>query len=121
MKFEPYNNKKKKNTDSIQDFKQKAALTPSNKNYFPSHRTSSDKQIRHEACSLRDHAHALIDVEMDSDFELECQEIAKRRQEEGNMADNDLPDFIYTASNLRKLCPPEFCLMRQPTPLCQLL
>lgn len=63
-------------------------------------RTSSDKQIRHEACSLRDHAHALIDVEMDSDFELECQEIAKRRYEEGNMADNDLPDFIYTASNL---------------------
>ncbi|PZC78481.1 hypothetical protein B5X24_HaOG202146 [Helicoverpa armigera] len=63
-------------------------------------RTSSDKQIRHEACSLRDHAHALIDVEMDSDFELECQEIAKRRQEEGNMADNDLPDFICTASNL---------------------
>ncbi|CAB3230706.1 unnamed protein product [Arctia plantaginis] len=62
-------------------------------------RTSSDKQIRHEACSLRDHAHALIDVEMDSDFELECQEIANRRREEGN-ADNDLPDFIYTASNL---------------------
>ncbi|XP_026733391.1 ATPase family AAA domain-containing protein 2-like isoform X2 [Trichoplusia ni] len=65
-------------------------------------RTSSDKQIRHEACSLRDHAHALIDVEMDSDFELECQEIAKRRQEEG-MADNDLPDFIYTASNLQHI------------------
>ncbi|XP_028178389.1 ATPase family AAA domain-containing protein 2-like isoform X4 [Ostrinia furnacalis] len=63
-------------------------------------RTSSDKQIRHEACSLRDHAHALIDVEMDSDFEVECQEIAKKRREEGDMADADLPDFIYTASNL---------------------
>ncbi|XP_037293009.1 ATPase family AAA domain-containing protein 2 isoform X2 [Manduca sexta] len=63
-------------------------------------RTSSDKQIRHEACSLRDHAHALIDVEMDSDFELECQEIARKRKEEGDEADNDLPDFIYTASNL---------------------
>ncbi|RVE47330.1 hypothetical protein evm_008011 [Chilo suppressalis] len=63
-------------------------------------RTSSDKQIRHEACSLRDHAHALIDVEMDSDFEVECQEIARKRREEGDMADNDLPDFIYTASNL---------------------
>ncbi|XP_052743253.1 ATPase family AAA domain-containing protein 2 isoform X2 [Bicyclus anynana] len=62
-------------------------------------RTSSDKQIRHEACALRDHAHALIDVEMDSDFELDCQEIARRRVEEG-AADNDLPDFIYTASNL---------------------
>nr|XP_026495936.1 ATPase family AAA domain-containing protein 2-like isoform X1 [Vanessa tameamea]XP_026495937.1 ATPase family AAA domain-containing protein 2-like isoform X1 [Vanessa tameamea] len=62
-------------------------------------RTSSDKQIRHEACSLRDHAHALIDVEMDSDFELECQDIARRRRDEG-AADNDLPDFIYTASNL---------------------
>ncbi|XP_053610772.1 ATPase family AAA domain-containing protein 2-like isoform X2 [Plodia interpunctella] len=62
-------------------------------------RTSSDKQIRHEACSLRDHAHALIDVEMDSDFELECQDIARKRKEEGDMAD-DLPDFIYTASNL---------------------
>ncbi|XP_063626226.1 ATPase family AAA domain-containing protein 2-like [Cydia splendana] len=63
-------------------------------------RTSSDKQIRHEACSLRDHAHALIDVEMDSDFELECQDIARRRKDEGTAADNDLPDFIYTASNL---------------------
>ncbi|KPJ18640.1 ATPase family AAA domain-containing protein 2 [Papilio machaon] len=63
-------------------------------------RTSSDKQIRHEACSLRDHAHALIDVEMDSDFELECQDIAKKRREEGLHEDNDLPDFIYTASNL---------------------
>ncbi|XP_073961924.1 ATPase family AAA domain-containing protein 2B-like [Choristoneura fumiferana] len=66
-------------------------------------RTSSDKQIRHEACSLRDHAHALIDVEMDSDFELECQEIARRRNDEGTAADNDLPDFIYTASNLARL------------------
>ncbi|XP_013179683.1 PREDICTED: ATPase family AAA domain-containing protein 2-like [Papilio xuthus] len=64
------------------------------------YRTSSDKQIRHEACSLRDHAHALIDVEMDSDFELECQDIAKKRREEGLHEDNDLPDFIYTASNL---------------------
>ncbi|XP_045451233.1 ATPase family AAA domain-containing protein 2-like [Melitaea cinxia] len=64
-------------------------------------RTSSDKQIRHEACSLRDHAHALIDVEMDSDFELECREIARRRRDMG-AADNDLPDFIYTASNLRE-------------------
>ena len=41
---------------------------------------------------------------MDSDFELECQDIARRRKEEGD-ADNDVPDFIYTASNLRKcLC-----------------
>ncbi|GBP30143.1 ATPase family AAA domain-containing protein 2 [Eumeta japonica] len=63
-------------------------------------RTSSDKQIRHEACSLRDHAHALIEVEMDSDFEIECQDIAKRRREEGTRDDADLPDFIYTASNL---------------------
>ncbi|CAG9112240.1 unnamed protein product [Plutella xylostella] len=65
-------------------------------------RTSSDKQIRHEACSLRDHAHALIDVEMDSDFELECQDIARKRQDEGMKSDTDVPDFIYTASNLRE-------------------
>lgn len=64
-------------------------------------RTSSDKQIRHEACSLRDHAHALIDVEMDSDFELDCQDIARRRREAPAEPDHDLPDFIYTASNLR--------------------
>ncbi|XP_041982054.1 ATPase family AAA domain-containing protein 2-like isoform X2 [Aricia agestis] len=62
-------------------------------------RTSSDKQIRHEACSLRDHAHALFDAELNSDFEMECREIAQRRKQEGD-ADNDLPDFIYTASNL---------------------
>ncbi|XP_063829323.1 ATPase family AAA domain-containing protein 2-like [Ostrinia nubilalis] len=78
-------------------------------------RTSSDKQIRHEACSLRDHAHALIDVEMDSDFEVECQEIAKKRREEGDMADADLPDFIYTASNLRELSSSSFF---QPQDVC---
>ncbi|KAJ2940461.1 hypothetical protein O0L34_g145 [Tuta absoluta] len=65
-------------------------------------RTSSDKQIRHEACSLRDHAHALIDVEMDSDFELECREIARKRKTQGD-ADCDLPDFIYTASNITQI------------------
>jgi hypothetical protein len=43
---------------------------------------------------------------MDSDFELECQDIAKQRREEGNMADSDLPDFIYTASNLRMYLTP---------------
>lgn len=51
---------------------------------------------------MRDHAHALIDVEMDSDFELECQDIANNRREKGEQADADLPDFIYTATNLCK-------------------
>ncbi|CAG9112242.1 unnamed protein product [Plutella xylostella] len=42
-----------------------------------------------------------IDVEMDSDFELECQDIARKRQDEGMKSDTDVPDFIYTASNLQ--------------------
>ncbi|KAI8439645.1 hypothetical protein MSG28_013358 [Choristoneura fumiferana] len=41
-----------------------------------------------------------LEYNPDSDFELECQEIARRRNDEGTAADNDLPDFIYTASNL---------------------
>lgn len=35
----------------------------------------SDKIIRHRACDLRDVAYALIDSELDWDFEEKCKEI----------------------------------------------
>lgn len=64
-----------------------------------SSRTSSDKQIRHEACSLRDHAYALVEVEMDSDFEEDCRVVADRRAAAGTAMDQDLPNFIFTANH----------------------
>ncbi|XP_057323469.1 ATPase family AAA domain-containing protein 2-like isoform X2 [Microplitis mediator] len=42
-------------------------------------RDPADKLIRHRACSLRDHAYALIKAELDSDFEDKCREISKNR------------------------------------------
>ena len=46
-------------------------------------RDTDDKLIRHRACMLRDAAYALIETEMDSDFEEICQEIHRERINRG--------------------------------------
>lgn len=62
------------------------------------YRTSADKQIRHRACSLRDYAFTLIKKEMDSDFEVKCQEISKKRKDRKACVSQYLPAYINTAS-----------------------
>lgn len=48
-------------------------------------RDTADKLIRHRACALKDAANALIEAEMDSDFEQVCRDIHDRRQKRGNL------------------------------------
>lgn len=43
----------------------------------------ADKFIRHRACALRDVANALIDDELDSDFETQCVEMKEFRRTRG--------------------------------------
>ncbi|XP_077295772.1 ATPase family AAA domain-containing protein 2-like isoform X2 [Arctopsyche grandis] len=81
------------------DFLQDIDLICANALEYNPDRTSSDKQIRHEACSLRDHAYALVEVEMDSDFEEDCRVVADRRAAAGTAMDQDLPNFIFTANH----------------------
>uniref|UniRef100_A0A915J9N5 AAA+ ATPase domain-containing protein n=1 Tax=Romanomermis culicivorax TaxID=13658 RepID=A0A915J9N5_ROMCU len=58
----------------------------------------SGKVIRHRACSLRDVAYALIEEEYDSEFEQQCEEIDKFRQERELGESADLPPaFVYVA------------------------
>ncbi|XP_034943893.1 ATPase family AAA domain-containing protein 2-like [Chelonus insularis] len=52
-------------------------------------RDPADKLIRHRACSLRDHAYALIKAELDSDFEDKCREISKNRKLIENAKNNN--------------------------------
>lgn len=58
-------------------------------------RDPTDKQIRHRACALKDFAHALIEAEMDSDFEQTCQEISKARKERGNLDNSHCIQFRF--------------------------
>ncbi|KAH0540202.1 ATPase family AAA domain-containing protein 2-like isoform X2 [Cotesia glomerata] len=67
-------------------------------------RDPADKLIRHRACSLRDHAYALIKAELDSDFEDKCREISKSRMVP-KIADNESvknESFIINEKNVKK-------------------
>lgn len=47
-------------------------------------RDPSDKLIRHRACALKDTAHALIDTELDEEFEKICEGILESRKQRGD-------------------------------------
>lgn len=44
---------------------------------------SSDKVIRHRACSLKDTAHAIFAAELDPEFDRMCEEIKEARKKRG--------------------------------------
>lgn len=61
---------------------------------------SSDKIIRHRACTLRDTAYAYIKAEMDTDFEEKCRGIRDNRQNRYKfIAKPSAPDFVHVAPN----------------------
>ncbi|XP_033120277.1 ATPase family AAA domain-containing protein 2-like [Anneissia japonica] len=57
-------------------------------------RDPSDKIIRFRACELKDTAHAIIDVEMNSDFEKACVDIMDSRKRRGDSPTKHIPDFF---------------------------
>ncbi|XP_026477046.1 ATPase family AAA domain-containing protein 2-like [Ctenocephalides felis] len=64
---------------TAKEFLQDIDLICANALEYNPNKTSADKKIRHCAVALKDYAYAKIKGEMDTDFEDECQEIAKRR------------------------------------------
>lgn len=65
---------------TAKEFLQDIDLICANALEYNPNKTSADRKIRHCAVALKDYAYAKIKGEMDTDFEDECQEIAKRRQ-----------------------------------------
>ncbi|XP_030838700.1 ATPase family AAA domain-containing protein 2 isoform X2 [Strongylocentrotus purpuratus] len=78
-------------------------LITSNALEYNPDRQPSDRMIRNRACELKDMAYAIIDAEMDSDFEKECGEIEEsrsRRQENSTVTAAMAPSFYKTFHQL---------------------
>ncbi|XP_013413245.1 ATPase family AAA domain-containing protein 2 [Lingula anatina] len=57
------------------------------------------RAIRHRGCALRDTAHAIVDTELDQEFEQQCQEIKASRERRGEMANRNAPSYYHTRVN----------------------
>lgn len=68
---------------SVAEFLRDVDLICSNALEYNPDRDPTDKNIRHRACALQDAAHALVDTELDWEFEKICQEIVQARKERG--------------------------------------
>uniref|UniRef100_A0A8C7YVY0 ATPase family AAA domain containing 2 n=1 Tax=Oryzias sinensis TaxID=183150 RepID=A0A8C7YVY0_9TELE len=58
-------------------------------------RDPSDRQIRHRACALKDTVHAIIQEELDEDFEKICDEIKESRKRRGCSTTEFAPTFYH--------------------------
>lgn len=76
--------------ETAKEFLNDIELIVSNALEYNPARDSADKQIRHRACSLRDYARALLDAEMNSDFEDYCQEIHQNRMKRNESPTKEL-------------------------------
>ncbi|XP_063967828.1 ATPase family AAA domain-containing protein 2-like isoform X2 [Lytechinus pictus] len=88
---------------SAKQFLSDIDLITSNALEYNPDRQPSDRMIRNRACELKDMAYAIIDAEMDSDFEKECEEIEEsrsRRQENPTMTAAMAPSFYKTFHQL---------------------
>ncbi|CAN8001799.1 unnamed protein product [Ixodes hexagonus] len=68
---------------TVAQFLQDVDLICANALEYNPDRDPTDKNIRHRACALQDAAHALVDTELDWEFEKICQEIVQARKERG--------------------------------------
>ncbi|XP_046342752.1 ATPase family AAA domain-containing protein 2-like isoform X3 [Haliotis rufescens] len=59
-------------------------------------RDPSDKAIRHRACALRDTAQAIIEAELDPEFEKLCHSIAQSQKRRGVVKEPVTPAFYFT-------------------------
>lgn len=64
------------------------------RNTYVNFRQSTEKRHRQDVCALHSDAYALVAEEVDTNLELECQIIARRRREAGFECD----DFNYNES-----------------------
>ena len=63
---------------------------------------SAGRAIRHRACALRDTTNAILEAELDTEFEKLCDEIMESRERRGETPSKTVPDYYYT----RPLHPP---------------
>ncbi|PIK39842.1 putative ATPase family AAA domain-containing protein 2 [Apostichopus japonicus] len=88
---------------SAKDFLVDIDLITSNALEYNPDQDPSDRQIRNYACELKDMAYAIIDAEMDSDFEQTCVDIATSRIERGGGTNSkDAPSFYRTLPQLQR-------------------
>jgi len=80
--------------ESAAQFLEDIQLITNNALEYNPNRDSNDKLIRHRACALRDFANAIIDAEMDSDFEQMCQEMHRNRVERGESPTKNAPKIL---------------------------
>lgn len=80
--------------EAAQDFLSDIELICSNALEYNPARESEDKKIRHLACSLRDYAKALLEAEMNSDFENYCQEIHQNRLKRNESPSKSAPFIL---------------------------
>lgn len=77
---------------TVAQFLQDIDLICSNALEYNPDRDPTDKTIRHRACALQDAAHALVDTELDWEFEKICQEIVQSRKERGEVSAPYVPN-----------------------------
>ncbi|XP_071499622.1 ATPase family AAA domain-containing protein 2-like [Diadema antillarum] len=81
---------------SARQFLSDIDLITSNALEYNPDREPSDRMIRNRACELKDMAYAIIDAEMDSDFEKDCEEIEDSRSRRCTTPTKTAPSFYKT-------------------------
>lgn len=59
-------------------------------------KTPAGRAIRHRACALKDTAEAILKVELDPEFEAQCQELVDSRKNRGIDPQQSAPNFYHT-------------------------
>ncbi|XP_076098505.1 ATPase family AAA domain-containing protein 2-like isoform X2 [Mytilus galloprovincialis] len=59
-------------------------------------KTPAGRAIRHRACALKDTAEAILKVELDPEFEAQCQELVNSRKNRGIDPQQSAPNFYHT-------------------------
>ncbi|XP_064486868.1 ATPase family AAA domain-containing protein 2-like [Ornithodoros turicata] len=90
---------------TVAEFQKDIDLICSNALEYNPDRDPVDKNIRHRACALRDAAYALVDTELDWEFEKICQDILQARKDRGEDFSQYAPKHYHVLPRL----PAEHC------------
>ncbi|KAM6909707.1 ATPase family AAA domain-containing protein 2 [Xenentodon cancila] len=80
---------------TVKEFLEDVDLIWQNALEYNPDRDPSDRLIRHRACALKDTVHAIIQEELDEDFEKICEEIKQSRKTRGCSTTRFAPSFYH--------------------------
>lgn len=83
---------------TVAEFLRDIDLICSNALEYNPDRDPMDKNIRHRACALRDAAYALVDTELDWEFEKICQDILQAKRDRGEDPTQHAPKHYHVPS-----------------------